>query len=37
MDIILYSDKIDEYLKCDNVIDYNNRPVRELENMTQKE
>lgn len=30
MDITLYSNKIDEYLKCDNVIDYDNESVIEL-------
>lgn len=30
MDIILYSNKIDEYLKHDSVIDYNNKAIIEL-------
>ncbi len=30
MNITLYSDKINEYLKCDNVIDYNNKFIAEL-------
>ena len=30
MNIILYSNKIDEYLKHDNVIDYNNESIIEL-------
>ena len=30
MNIILYSNKIDEYLKYDNVIDYNNEAITEL-------
>ncbi len=30
MDIILYSDKIDEYLKYDSVIDYDNKAIIEL-------
>lgn len=28
--LILYSDKIDEYLKCDSVIDYDNKAIMEL-------
>lgn len=30
MDIILYSNRIDEYLKYDSVIDYNNETIKEL-------
>ena len=30
MDIVLYSNKIDEYLKCDDVIDYDNEAITEL-------
>lgn len=30
MDITLYSDKIDDYLKCDSVIDYDNKAIMEL-------
>ncbi len=30
MDITLYVDKIEEYLKCDNVIDYDNEAVAKL-------
>lgn len=30
MDIILYSNKIDEYLKHDRVIDYDNKAIIEL-------
>lgn len=30
MNIVLYSDKIDEYLKHDSVIDYDNEAVTEL-------
>lgn len=30
MDIILYSNRIDEYLKYDSVIDYNNESIKEL-------
>ncbi len=30
MNIILYSDKVDEYLKHDNVIDYDNESIIEL-------
>lgn len=30
MDIILYSNKIDEYLKCDSVIDYDNDSIIEM-------
>ena len=33
MNIILYSNKIYEYLKCDNVIDYNNESISELADM----
>ena len=32
MDIVLYSNKIDDYLKCDNVIDYDNETIIELAN-----
>lgn len=28
--LILYSNKIDEYLKCDSVIDYDNEAIMEL-------
>ena len=30
MNITLYSNNINEYLKCDNVIDYNNKFIAEL-------
>lgn len=30
MDIVLYSNQIEEYLKCDNVIDYDNATIAEL-------
>ena len=30
MDIILYSNKMDEYLKHDSVIDYDNKVIMEL-------
>ena len=30
MDIILYSNKMDEYLKHDSVIDYDNKAIMEL-------
>ena len=30
MNIVPYSDSIEEYLKCDNVIDYDNETVAEL-------
>lgn len=30
MDIILYSNKVDEYLKYDNVVDYDNHAITEL-------
>lgn len=30
MNIVLYSNKIDEYLKHDNVIDYYNKAVQKL-------
>ena len=30
MNIVPYSDSIEEYLKCDNVIDYDNEMVAEL-------
>ena len=30
MKIVLYSDKIDEYLKDDDVIDYGNKAIEEL-------
>ena len=30
MDIILYSNKMDEYLKHDSVIDYDNKSITEL-------
>lgn len=30
MNIVLYSDRIEEYLKCDNVIDYDREAVMEL-------
>lgn len=33
MDIILYSDKLDEYLKYDSVIDYDNKSIIELADM----
>jgi len=33
MDIILYSDKIDEYLKYDNVIDCDNKSITKLADM----
>lgn len=33
MDIVLYSNKIDDYLKCDNVIDYDNETIIDLANI----
>lgn len=33
MDIVLYSNKIDDYLKCDNVIDYDNETIIKLANV----
>ena len=36
MNIVLYSNKIDEYLKHDNVIDYDNEAVTELANTLSK-
>ncbi|MCD7809308.1 MAG: hypothetical protein LUH02_08190 [Erysipelotrichaceae bacterium] len=33
MDIILYSNKIDEYLKCGSVIDYDNNEIIEMADM----
>ena len=33
MDIVLYSNKIDEYLKHDNVVDYDNKAITELADM----
>ena len=30
MNLVLYSDKIDEYLKYDNVIDYGHEAIAEL-------
>ncbi|MCM1496590.1 MAG: transglutaminase-like domain-containing protein [Bacteroides sp.] len=33
MDIVLYSNNIDEYLKYDNVIDYDNNAITELADM----
>ena len=33
MDIILYSNQLDEYLKHDSVIDYDNKSITELANV----
>ncbi len=33
MDVILYSSKIDEYLKCDSIIDYDNNEITETADM----